>query len=52
MKSLRTRLSELEGRIFAWKADYDFRRFVLAVKAGSIPSSQETSWGAGRAVVG
>lgn len=34
MTGLQARLSELEDRILAWKADYDFRRFMLALKAG------------------
>lgn len=38
MVSLQARIADLENRIFAWKADYAFRRFMLALKAGFKPT--------------
>lgn len=34
MTSLQATIADLESKIFAWKANYDFRRFMLALKAG------------------
>ena len=45
MASLQTRIADLENRIFAWKADYAFRRFMLALKAGYKPTQPRDSNG-------
>ena len=45
MTSLQARLSDLENRILAWRADYAFRRFVLAVKVGFKPTQPRDSNG-------
>lgn len=45
MASLQARIADLESRIFAWRADYTFRRFVLAVKAGFKPEQPRDEWG-------
>lgn len=37
MASLQARIADLESRILAWKADYAFHRFMLALKAGFNP---------------
>lgn len=45
MASLQARIADLESRIFAWKADYAFRRFMLALKAGYKPTQPRDSNG-------
>jgi hypothetical protein len=49
----RLRLSDLENRIFAWKADHAFRRFMLALKAGfnpEQPRDERGRWSSGGGV--
>lgn len=45
MTSLQARIADLESRIFAWKADYAFRRLMLALKAGYKPTQPRDSNG-------
>jgi len=45
MASLQVRIADLENRIFAWKANYAFRRFMLALKAGYKPMQPRDSNG-------
>jgi hypothetical protein len=45
MTSLQTRIADLENRIFGWKADYAFHRFMLALKAGFNREQPRDEWG-------
>ncbi len=40
MVSLPVRIADLETKIFAWRADFAFRRFMFAVKAGFKPTQR------------
>lgn len=54
MVSLQRKLVELEGRIFAWKADDAFHHFMLALKAGfnqDQPRDAHGRWTSGGGVV-
>lgn len=53
MASLQARIADLENRIFAWKADYAFRRLMLALKAGfnrEQPRDERGRWTSGGGV--
>lgn len=45
MTSLQVKIADLENRIFAWMADYAFRRFVSALKAGFNPEQPRNELG-------
>lgn len=54
MVGLQRKIVELECRIFAWKADYAFRCFMLALKAGfnrDQPRDEQGRWTSGGGVV-
>ena len=53
MRSARRSLAEFENKIFAWKADYAFRRFLFALKAGfnpDQPRDERGRWATGSGV--